>query len=140
MNTAQFLETCENSIQPAKLNVTIIYETAADGFRAKRLSDQLAMEVADDHDINLHVWNFQVLALPEIREIAAKTAATADVVILSVSGSESLPKHLVEWIALWPCFKDFKNPAVYTLYADSVHEKAPIRADLTRMGKDLNFL
>ena len=54
---------------PAKFNVVTIYETSADGMRAKEFSDRVAAEVAEGHDlaINLNVWSFQVLRMPEGR-------------------------------------------------------------------------
>jgi len=144
MNTVRLLEEREDAALSSRFNVTIVYETAQDGIRAKHLSDQLAVVVGGDQEltVNLHVWNFQVLTLPEVREIAAGTAATADVVILSLSGTEAFPAHVEDWMILWSCIEDFKDPAIYALYPDSLHQQAPIRANLLRMGRNrgLNFL
>ena len=144
MNNATLMPNSEESTQPSKLNVTIIYETAPDGIRAKRLSDKLASEVSAELEfsVNLNVWNFQVLMFPEIREIAADTVASADMIILSVSGAESLPPHLANWMDRWSCLNEFKNPPVFTLYADSIRANAPIRSDLVSLAdrKGLNFI
>ena len=65
-----------------QFNVTIIYEDGAAGKRAKHFYDRVIRELVDECDFSLELWNFQVLAIPEIGNSAAKAAAQADFVIL----------------------------------------------------------
>src|SRR6201981_1405335 len=67
-----------------KFNVVIIYEDGAAGKRAKHFYDRVIRELVDECAFSLELWNFQVLAVPEIGNSAAKAAAQADFVILSM--------------------------------------------------------
>jgi hypothetical protein len=46
-------------------------------------------------------WNFQVLAFPEIGNAAAKAAARADIVILSMHRKAQLSVQTRDWIERW---------------------------------------
>ena len=124
------------------MNVTIIYETAPDGFRAKQFSDQLAARLTDGHDPNLNLWNFWVLGIPEIRNISASMAATADVVIFSMSEMRTLDGQVKDWIKMWPCLDEYGRPFVVALHSETVSADAPIYAELCRAVKykGLDFL
>ena len=123
------------------LNLTIIYESIEEGKRAKRFSDQFIAEVPVDRPVELHLWNFGVLGIPEVRNVAASTAAVADIVILSMSGTTPLPAHAVEWIEMWIWLIDGRRPAVVALFADHHRQGAAIRAYLRRnvVSKKLDF-
>jgi len=47
-------------------------------------------ELVDECDFSVELWNFQVLAIAEIANSAAQTAAKADFVILSMHGKAQL--------------------------------------------------
>ena len=79
-NTNQTLDLVDRP----KFNVVIIYQDSAAGKRAKHFYDRVIRELADECDFSLELWNFQVLAFPEIGNAAAKAAAQADFVILSM--------------------------------------------------------
>jgi hypothetical protein len=129
--------------RPAKFNVAIIYETLADGKRAKRFSDRVAAEVDDGYDmaINMNVWSFQSLKMPEMLFLAASAAAVADVIIVAAAGASPLPAQIKHWITMWSGLLNGKRPLVAGLFANSVEENAPIRAELrkTALRKGLPF-
>jgi hypothetical protein len=84
-----------------KFNVTIIYEDGAAGKRAKHFYDRVIRELVDECDFSLELWNFQVLAVPEIGNLAAKAAAQADFVILSMHRKAQLSAQTRDWIERW---------------------------------------
>jgi hypothetical protein len=47
------------------------------------------------------MWRFDVLRIPECRELAAKGAAAADVIMISSHGTGDLPGDVKAWIELW---------------------------------------
>ena len=55
-------------------------------------------ELEDDCDFSLELWRFQVLALPGIGNAAARAAAHADFVILSMHGKSQLSVQTKDWI------------------------------------------
>ena len=115
-------------------NVTVIYETEADGMRAKQFVDQFASRVAGGRSLtlNLNVWNLRLLGIPEIQDFAANTTAAADVVIFSVSGARTLPTEVREWIDKSSWSGDSGNPSVVALFAGADDEQAPLYGDLRR--------
>ena len=84
-----------------KFNVTIIYEDGAAGKRAKHFYDRVIRELVDECDFSLELWSFQVLAVPEIGNSAAKAAAQADLVILSMHRKAQLSVQTRDWIERW---------------------------------------
>ena len=81
-----------------KFSVTIIYEDGAAGKRAKHFYDRVIRELVDECDFSLELWSFQVLAVPEIGNSAAKAAAQADFVILSMHRKAQLSAQTRDWI------------------------------------------
>jgi energy-coupling factor transporter ATP-binding protein EcfA2 len=71
----------------------IIYEDSAAGKRARHFYNRVIRELVDECDFSLELWNFEVLAVPEIGNPAAKAAAQADFVILSCTAKLSFPSR-----------------------------------------------
>jgi hypothetical protein len=84
-----------------KFKVAIIYEDSAAGKRAKHFYDQVIRELVDECDFRVELWNSQVLAVPEIGISAAKAAAQADFVILSMGCKAQLSVRTRDWIERW---------------------------------------
>lgn len=122
-------------------NLTIVSESVEAGNCAKQFSDQFMAETAVDRSFELKLWNFGVLGIPEIRNTAASTAAIADLVVLSMSGTVPLPAHAREWIEMWLWLIDNRRPAVVALFADHHRQGAAIQAYLRRsvVVKKLDF-
>jgi hypothetical protein len=66
-------------------------------------------------DFNLQLWSFQVLAISEIGNWAARVAAQADFVILSLHGKAGLPTEIREWIETWARLIADSNAALIAL-------------------------
>jgi hypothetical protein len=84
-----------------EFNVAIIYEDGAAGKRAKHFYDRVIRELVDECDFSLELWNFQLLAIPEIGNSAAKAVAQADFVILSMRCKARLSAETRDWIESW---------------------------------------
>jgi hypothetical protein len=82
-------------------NVVIAYEDFESGKQAKATYDFLVENLAADCRFSNQMWKFDVLGIPKLREMAAKDAATADIVILACKGSNQLPDEVKAWIELW---------------------------------------
>jgi hypothetical protein len=99
----------------SKFKVVVIYEDGPTGRRAKHFYDTLVQELEDECAFSLQLWNFQVLAIPELRESAIESAAQADFVILSLHGKAGLPVHIRKWIETWSKLIIGKGPALIAL-------------------------
>ena len=84
-----------------KFSVAIIYEDSVAGKRAKHFYDRVIRELVDECDFSLELWSFQVIAVPEIGNSAAKAAAQADLVILSMHRKAQLSAQTRDWIERW---------------------------------------
>ena len=138
--TASLQSARRTGVSP-KLAVAVIYECMDTGKRAKRFSDQLAVELTANRGLDLNLWNFWVLGLREARNAAASTAATADLVIFSMDGRNPLPVRLEKWIEMWLWLIDGHKPAVAVLFAAPDAESAPVQTYLRRgaANKRLDF-
>ena len=81
--------------------VVIIYEDSGAGRRAKHFYDRIIKRLEDECDFSLELWSFQALALPGIGNAAARAAAQADFVILSMHGKSELSVETRDWIVSW---------------------------------------
>jgi hypothetical protein len=84
-----------------KFSVVIIYEDSAAGTRAKHFCDRVIRRLVDECDFSLQLWNFQVLVFPKIGNSAAKAAAQADIMILSMHRKAQLSVQTRDWIERW---------------------------------------
>jgi hypothetical protein len=84
-----------------KFNVAIIYEDSAAGKRAKHFYDRVIRELLNECDFRVELWNFQLLTVPELRDSAAKPAAQADFVILSMHRNAQLSVRTRDGIERW---------------------------------------
>jgi hypothetical protein len=115
------------------LNVVIAYEDFETGKHAKKTCDFLAENLGDNCRVSNQMWKFDVLGIPKLREMAAKDAAHADIVIVSCHGSNDLPVEVKAWIELW--MADQSNTvalvALFDSPADDPQQANSIRDYLT---------
>ncbi len=65
-------------------------------------------------------WNFEVLTIASLREMAAEEAATADMILLDLQGGRELPQEVIEWLNRWLALRNDRpgvlaallNPAI----------------------------
>jgi hypothetical protein len=100
-------------------HVVILYQNSAAGRRAKHFYDKLVRAFDGACDFSLELWNFKLIAIPEIRESTAQAAAHADLVILSLYANSGLPAELKVWIEGWPRLIIHRDPARVALVAKS---------------------
>jgi len=132
----QCLEEPLSSVRLNKFSVAIIYETAADGIRAKLFSDRVIADVADGRGgaIKVNVWSLKLLGIPEILYLASVAAATADLVIFSVTNTKTLPWQFQAWITMWSGLVKGRHPFMVALFAGPVDGNAPVHDELRRVA------
>ncbi|MBC8094741.1 MAG: hypothetical protein H7Y43_02905 [Akkermansiaceae bacterium] len=101
-NTLSFLPlTPAESGVNSTFNVVIGYEDFETGKHGKKTFDFLVENLGEECQYNNQMWKFDVLAVSKLREMAAKDAAVADIVIVSAHGKNDLPKEVKAWLELW---------------------------------------
>ena len=83
------------------LNVVIAFEDVAAGKHAQRFYEYLTERLGADFEFTRYQWNFSLLKDPNVREVAARDAATADIVIVATHGDNDVPDHFKSWIKMW---------------------------------------
>jgi len=82
-------------------NVVIAYEDFETGKKAKKTYDHLIENLGQEYRLSNQMWKFDVLEVRGLREMAAKDAMKADIIILSSHGSHALPEGVRAWIQDW---------------------------------------
>ena len=87
------------------------------------------------------IWNFDVLGIREVRDLAAGAARKADIVIVSLSGRTELAHTICGWLNMWLWLLEEENPALVALFESSARQKtapvAPIWEALLNAVKSL---
>ena len=86
-------------------SVVIAFEDFNTGKKAKRAYDYLVGNLSREWQVTSQMWKFEVLTLPELREMAAKDAAMANLIIVSSRGDRELPAGVKDWIKIWLGYK-----------------------------------
>lgn len=91
---------------------------------------QIAEQLGGECRLGNRVWSFDVLAIPEIRNVAASAAAMADLVVVSASGLHDLPDTVTEWVDMWLWLIDQGDPAMVLLLGADTRRGASLRGHL----------
>src|ERR1043166_8014683 len=79
-------------------NVVIAYEDFDTGKHAKETYDFLVSNLGHECRFANQMWKFDVLGIPKLREMTAKDALTADIIIVSCHGTHDLSPEVKAWI------------------------------------------
>jgi len=118
------------------LNVVIAYEDLETGKRAMKTYEYLVEQLGSHCFFAHQMWKYDVLAVPKLKEIAAKDAAAAEIIIVSAHEGRELPKEVKAWMDLWLSYKSQTTALVGLFGAESV--ETPVRTyleEIARRGK-----
>jgi hypothetical protein len=119
-------------VNPA-LNVVIAYEDLETGKRAMKTYDYLVEHLGDQCLFANQMWKFDVLSVSKLREIAAKDASAADIIMIAAHEGNPLPREVKAWIELWLSYKTHASALVGLFGAQSVD--SPVRDYLVGVAK-----
>src|SRR5262245_38967498 len=83
------------------LNIVTFFEDLTSGKRGKQVYDYLASHLGSEFEFNHQVWKLDVLSTPSLRELAARDANDADIVIVSARGDRELAPEAKSWLDVW---------------------------------------
>ena len=126
------LGSSEAEVNPA-LNVVIAYEDLETGKRAMKTYDYLVEHLGDQCLFANQMWKFDVLAVPKLKDIAARDAAAADIIIVSAHEGNELSDEVKGWIDQWLKYKTRASALVGLFGAESVD--SPVRDYLASIAK-----
>lgn len=82
-------------------NVVVVYEDFETGKSAKKICDFLAGNLGPNCRVTQQMWKFAVLEIPNLRDMAVKDAAQADVIIVASQGTNRFPAAFKQWAEQW---------------------------------------
>jgi hypothetical protein len=115
------------------LNVVIAYEDLETGKRAIKTYDYLVEHLGDQCLFANQMWKFDVLAVSKLREIAAKDAAVADIIIIAAHEGTPLPPEVKAWVELWVSYRTRASALVGLFGSESIDN--PVRDYLAGVAK-----
>jgi hypothetical protein len=92
---------CLDLRQKPTFRIVVAYEDSETARHARNVCDYMVKRPGPQCQFIGQMWGFDVLQVPECRELAAKGAASADVIMLSSHGTRDLPGEVKAWIELW---------------------------------------
>ena len=85
---------------PLSFKVVLVFQDSATRIEAMRIYSKLNQMIGDD-SVQSSWWNICHFLDPIIIFDAARAAAEAFVVVVSLHAAEELPRELCEWTSLW---------------------------------------
>lgn len=74
-------------------------------------------------------WNFEVLTISSLREMAAAEASTADMILLDLHQGRALPPEITEWVHQWQVLRE-DRPGALVVLTDSVTKKLDVSDEI----------
>jgi hypothetical protein len=95
------LRVSERGNKSRRITAVAAYEDSCTDTRVSEFCNSLSTQLGPRCKLVKQMWMLSELRVPQLRTIAATEAAAADLVIIAVHHSESLPDELQSWIELW---------------------------------------
>ena len=103
-----------------RLTVSAVYEDSATGARTDEFCQALIRSLGRNCELSKELWLLTELRTAQLRAIAAREAARADLVIISIHHAEVLPDEVKSWIDLWLKQKSSRSAVLLALF-DPLH-------------------
>ena len=81
------------------------------------------------------MWKFDVLAVPKLKEIAAKDATAAEIIIVSAHDGRQLPAEVKGWLEVGLSYKTESSALVGLFGGESTKSGAQYFAEVARRAK-----
>lgn len=126
------IEQCSGIANSARLNrkfhIVVVYETFVSAARALRACEILRQEIPPDVSVRINAWRIESLEDAAECDLAASSAALADLVILSTPGRDGPPPALKQWIDRWLDHRIQSPSALFALFGDHLSPVATATA------------
>jgi hypothetical protein len=103
-------------LKSKRLAVSAVHEDSVTGARAEEFCQALFRCLGRNCEFTKEMWLLTELRTAQLRAIAAKEAASADLVIISVHHAEALPEEIKSWIELWLKQRSSRSAVLLALF------------------------
>jgi hypothetical protein len=80
------------------VKVSIVYESDLNFDRAQRMQEELAQRLGQSFVFLVSRWSLKSLERSEIRKVAARSIAEADIICFSLLAGGEIPQHVTKWL------------------------------------------
>jgi hypothetical protein len=133
MQTLRFPAIKSDKEGNSALNVVIAYEDLETGKRAIKTYEYMVEQLGNECLFSNQMWKFDVLSVPKLKEVAAKDAAAADLIIVSAHEGKPLPAQVKAWMEVWLSYKSQASALVGLFGNESVSN--PVRNYLAEVAR-----
>jgi hypothetical protein len=89
------------SKSPLLFNVVVAYEDFTTANQARKVFARWLQQARTQVEICHTMWKFSLLQNQKLKEMAARDAAAAEIVMIATQEDRDLPEEVKSWIALW---------------------------------------
>lgn len=106
----------EAPYEPGKdFSVVIACADSAAAAPACEILELIEASLTDEGRLFYQWWNFEVLTVNSLRELAAVEAATADIIIIGLHEGHGLPREVTDWMKQWLGLRKNRHGALVAL-------------------------
>ena len=109
------IEVADRSDDGKEITITIAYDEKSAGQRAARLFALIGQEQAEQWNIAVQPWRFDLLADPDWQSFAVADALHADILVIAISNPANLSAAVEQWFKTWLDGKRGLHAAVIVL-------------------------
>jgi len=111
------------------------------GARVHEFCRTVSRHLGENCELTHQIWLVNEFWMPQLKEIAAREAASADLIIISVHHAESLSDEVKSWFDLWLRQKGSRQMVLVALFdpldqGDSSSVRADLQATAQRGGME----
>ncbi len=112
---------------PPSFNTVVAYEDVVAAKRAKEICDRLRCFIGDGITFEMHLWRFDVLRTPDLRDVAVNDAVQARLILIASRGRGDLPAETKAWIEFWVTQRRAR-PGAIVLFVEPIEDLAKLQA------------
>jgi len=114
--------------------VVVAYEDLNMALRATNVMALIAREAGDILDIQFSLWRFDAFDSPDLRELAARHAKQADIIVVAPAGTDGgLSAPVTSWLEEWSGCRQRRPGALVAVFdpaAGPLHATSVVSCDL----------
>ncbi len=108
-------------------HTVLVYKNLTCGEHAWDFYERLTRRFDGDFDFSHLMWSFSALGTRQALQLAARSAARANLVILSFTGNAELPANVKDWVERWVnLLADSQDSAFVTLTDHQTPERTSV--------------
>ena len=130
----------EAPFEPGKdFSVVIACADSSTAAPACEVLELIEGRITDEGRLFYQWWNFEVLTVESLRELAAVEAATADIIIIGLHEGRGLPREVSEWMKQWLGLRAGRPGALVALLAADLKTTAASERILAHLRAAAEF-